>query len=111
MAILEAPQNERERTKREAIDAALLRACKLAEANNLEVLRLRAHLLGAPSEEQRPERPSRPGWVGEIQDALETMNDHLEGTASALQDISKQLATPVPAAIVPRRSTTLREDR
>ena len=103
MAIAVEGNMVRERTKREAIDAALLRACRLAEGNSLEVLRLRACLFGAPSEEQRPERPARPGWLGEMQDALETMNDHLEGTAQTLQDISKQLAIQTPTVLPPGR--------
>ena len=103
MAITVAPQNERDRTNREAIDAALLRASDYARGNNLELLRIRALLFGAPAEEQPPERPARPGWLGEMQDALEMMNDVLEQTAQALRDISQRVATQTPTVIPPKR--------
>lgn len=91
----------RERTRREAIDEKLLRLCNLARENDQAVLRLRALLVGAPAEEQRPERPARPGWLGEIAYALESTIDYLEDTAKVLEEVSQQVAMQTPTATAP----------
>ena len=89
----------RERTRREQIDQALLTAVRLAQSNNQAVKRLRVILIGAPPEGQvLQERPARVGWVGEIEDGLETIIDHLADTAKVLEEVSQQLATQPPTA-------------
>ena len=91
----------RECTRREQIDEALQRAVSLAKENNQAVKRLRVILSGAPSEEERPERAARPGWLGEIADALGVINEELADTAKVLEEVSQQVATPTPAGIIP----------
>lgn len=102
MAIPEANM-ARERTRREVIDEMLLRAANLVRENDQAALRLQGLLVGAPAGEQRPERPCRPGWLGELQDALEDIIGHLTDTAKVMEDVSRQVALPTPTAITPRR--------
>lgn len=107
MATTEA-STERTRTRRETIDEMLHRAVNLALENNGVALRLRGILFGAPGEEQRPaqgvgERPARSGWLGDMADALELMLEHLEDTATVLEEASRQVAPQTPTPAAPRR--------
>lgn len=93
----------RERSKRELLDVELLRVADLVRKNHLATSQIRTALLGAPDEKQRPERPMRVGWLGEIQDVVEVMAEHLEDTAKALQDVYTQVSTHPPISEVSGR--------
>ena len=99
MAIIDGNAS-REPTKREAIDKELLRVSALARANDQAILSLRSLLLSAPPTSQAPDRPSHPGWLGEIQDTLGVVLDCLDNTAKVIEEISQQVAATMLTANV-----------
>ena len=101
-----AENTVRERSRREAIDEMLLKVVNIARENDQAALRLLRTLLLSASPEsqtQTPERLSRPGWLGEIQDALEAVIGDLEDTAKVLEEVYQQVATQVPSPTIPPR--------
>ena len=109
MAITEQSTTLRENTKREMIDEILAKASTLAQDNKRAILRLRDMLLGAPPEEQRPERPSRPGWLGELQDIAEIMVENLGETSDVIEILYNQMNSPIPPPTVRAQSSVQRD--